>query len=621
MTAEPNRQGIPTALPYEHRIGVTGHRDLEDPAAVRSAVDALLERLHEIFCEASKFPLGPASGPGSKAPTARWWLARCLKIIWRSMPLAERQITPERRTPVEWTIVSSLAAGADRIVAEAVLDNERIDGRRRLEAVLPLAQEDYERDFATDDLQSFRRLLNRAAETTVRDDERSDTSRVPPGEARRRAYRRAGRAVADTCEILIAIWDGAEEKNGVGTAATVRYAVERNRLVLWVDAKNPSRPVLLLVPDHTRPRAWREEPMPRTAKELSRSFHGLAAYNRDSAHDTERAREIVANETAALHAAAARTGLSAECLGPLIQILLPHYARADQLAARYQALYTTAARWLYGLAAVAVTIPVLQILFFPDQSWIIGFEVLALIVILALLEIGRHDAWHDKWLQDRHLAERFRTAMFMVLVDVAGPRRAQPLERFLPFYDAVGAWVAHVAARLSREASQHRCGVDQVEPLRDFVLRAWIDGQTEHHRSSVERHRGLSRRAHRIGLVLFLVTLVAASLHAVGIGHVEDTREFSAWGVLGFTLIALSIALPAWGVAVHAINSMLDRDRISARAESMSRILRHQIARDIEQAGSFEELRDAVGRAGELLLRENYEWLTSLAFQELHRPG
>ncbi|MDH3438979.1 MAG: hypothetical protein OEN48_18640, partial [Betaproteobacteria bacterium] len=481
----------------------------------------------------------------------------------------------------------------------------------------------YATDFAADDLQSFHRLLNRAAETTALDDGRSDTLPVAPDEARRQAYLRAGRAVADTCEILIAVWDGAEGANGVGTAAIVRYAVERNRSVLWVDANDPSKPVRWLIPndDDASPRAWRAAPMPATAKDLSLSFHGLAAYNRDPAHDSARAREIAARETATLYAVAARTGLAADCLAPLIRTLLPHYARADQLAARYQALYTTAARWLYGLAAVAVTIPVLQVLFLPDQSWIIGFEVLALLVILALLEIGRHDAWHDKWLQDRHLAERLRTAMFMVLVDVAGPRRTAPLERFLPFYDAVGAWVGHAAARLTREASTLRCHVDQVGPLRDFVLRAWIDGQTEHHQNSVGRHRGLSRRAHRVGLVLFVVTLVAASLHAVGIGHVEDARELSAWGVIGFTLIALSIALPAWGVAVHAINSMLDRDRISARAERMCRILEYEIARDIEQATSFEELRDAVGRAGELLLRENYEWLTSLAFQELHRPG
>jgi hypothetical protein len=610
------------SLPYEFRIGVTGHRDLGDPAAVRSAVDALLEQLHDLLSSATEFPFGSRSAHGSKARNARWWLARCLKIVWRSMPLATRHVAPERRTRVDWTIVSSLAAGADRIVAEAVLDNERFDGQRRFETVLPLEQSDYEKDFAGDaDLNAFRRLLSRADETTELRSPQHDSPSMTSGEARRRAYLRAGRAVVDTCEILIAVWDGDEKANGVGTAAIVRYAVERNRFVLWVDANDPSKPVLSLVADDASPRGWRALPIPNTAKELSRSFHSLAAYNRDSAHDSERAREIVAKEAAPLREAAAKAGLSADCIAPLIQVLLPHFARADQLAARYQSLYTSAARWLYGLAAVAVTIPVLQLLFLPDEIWIIGFEVLTLLVILALLEIGRHDAWHAKWLQDRHLAERLRTAMFMVLVDVAGPRRAQPLERFLPFYDAVGAWVGQVATRLTREASKHRCEVDRVEPLREFVLRAWIDGQTKHQRSSVERHRGLSHRAHRVGVVLFVVTLVAASLHAVGVGHVEDVHELSGWAVLGFMLIALSIALPAWGVAVHAINGMLDRDRIGARAQSMCRILQYEISRDIEQAVSFEELRDAVERAGELLQRENYEWLTSLAFQDLHRPG
>jgi len=621
MKSELEMSRSPAALPYELRIGITGHRHLVDPGAVRVAIDALLEQMHEVFSEAARSPVGPAGGPGTGARTARWWLARCLKFIWRSLPLTEREVPPERRTPIEWTVVSPLAAGADQIVAEAVLDNEGIEGRRRLEALLPFAQEDYEADFAADDLQALRRFVNLADATTVLGRESSEPPTVSAEEIRQRAYLRAGRAVADACEILIAVWDGNEDAAGVGTAAIVHYAVERKRFVLWVNAKDPSKPVVRLVPDDTISRAWREVPMPNTAEELSYGFHSLAAYNRDAAYDSGDAREIIAKETAALHSFAAKTGLAADCLAPLIRILLPHYARADQLASRYQTLYTNAARWLYGLAAIAVSIPVLQLLFLPDKTWIIGFEVLALLVILALLEIGRHDAWHDKWLQDRHLAERLRTTMFMVLVDVAGPRRLRRMDRFLPFYDAVGAWVGQATTRLVREASQHRCEVEQVGSLREFVLRAWIDGQAAHQQSSVERHRGLSRRAHRIGLVLFLVTLVAASLHAVGVGHVEDVHELSAWTVFGFVLIALSIALPAWGVAVHAINTMLDRDRIGARAESMCRILRHEMARDIEQAGSFEELRDAVERAGDLLLRENYEWLTSLAFQELHRPG
>jgi hypothetical protein len=53
----------------------------------------------------------------------------------------------------------------------------------------------------------------------------------------------------------------------------------------------------------------------------------------------------------------------------------------------------------------------------------------------------------------------------------------------------------------------------------------------------------------------------------------------------------------------------------------MRRILQYEVARNIEQAGSFEDLREAIEEAADLLTRENYEWLTSLAFQELHRPG
>ena len=60
MTTEPQHLAAAESLPYELRIGVTGHRELANPDAVRLAVNGLLEQLHAIFSAASEYPFGPA---------------------------------------------------------------------------------------------------------------------------------------------------------------------------------------------------------------------------------------------------------------------------------------------------------------------------------------------------------------------------------------------------------------------------------------------------------------------------------------------------------------------------------------------------------------------------------
>ena len=92
------------------RVGVTGHRSLDDVDAIEAAVDAILDRL----------PAGPIE------------------------------------------VRSSLAEGADRIVVERVL--RRPGGR--LVAILPLDAEDYADDFG-ESVAEFDDLLAAAADVEV----------------------------------------------------------------------------------------------------------------------------------------------------------------------------------------------------------------------------------------------------------------------------------------------------------------------------------------------------------------------------------------------------------------------------------------------------------------------
>lgn len=117
-------------------------------------------------------------------------------------------------------VVSNLAEGADRLVAELVLARPGA----RLEVVLPLPAAAYVRDFEAEASQRrFTELLDQASWVIV--------VQQVAGEAREVAYERAGRAIVDTSDVLVALWDGEPARGRGGTAEIVQYALDHDVLV------------------------------------------------------------------------------------------------------------------------------------------------------------------------------------------------------------------------------------------------------------------------------------------------------------------------------------------------------------------------------------------------------
>jgi hypothetical protein len=159
------------------RIGVTGHRVLADTNLVAVGIEKALARVE-------------GSHPG-----------RAL------------------------IVVSALAEGADRLVAEAVLRRPEA----RLEAVLPLPRFDLLADFTTPESKAeFLRFLDRAdfvTELAARADHD-------------KAFAAASGRMLDAVDVLIAVWDGAAAQGAAGTADVVARARARYMPLAWVHAGN-----------------------------------------------------------------------------------------------------------------------------------------------------------------------------------------------------------------------------------------------------------------------------------------------------------------------------------------------------------------------------------------------
>jgi nucleoside 2-deoxyribosyltransferase len=191
------------SIPYRVRIGVTGHRKLDDPAAVEALVKQSIDaEVEGLLPEDARLKMERARRAGTAA--------------------------------ISFSVLSSLAEGADRVVARAVLSYPHA----HLEAVLPMTLEDYMEDFATEaSRKDFAKLLSQCNEPVLLRkrrirDECSDA--YGQEELRKDAYARAGRYVVDHCDVLVAIWDGEPTRDRGGTAEIVEYAQEQNRPVLRV---------------------------------------------------------------------------------------------------------------------------------------------------------------------------------------------------------------------------------------------------------------------------------------------------------------------------------------------------------------------------------------------------
>lgn len=119
----------------------------------------------------------------------------------------------------EFVGVSSLAAGADQLFAEAVLQRNN-----QLHAVIPC--QGYELTFTNDaTLHLYTRLLDSATFVEV-------LTYPRPGEE---AFLAAGYRVVSLSDILVAVWDGLEAQGVGGTADIVRRAYECKKevFVIW----------------------------------------------------------------------------------------------------------------------------------------------------------------------------------------------------------------------------------------------------------------------------------------------------------------------------------------------------------------------------------------------------
>ena len=136
----------------------------------------------------------------------------------------------EQRFPGQaWTVLSSLAEGADQMVARLVIERQPM---ATLIVPLPFPEEEYLRDFSNaESRQVFWRLFGIARQVIY-------CQQLPTHED---SYVAAGEYICEHCDVLIALWDGKAARGKGGTADIVQQARRHRLPLIWVYCINQAK--------------------------------------------------------------------------------------------------------------------------------------------------------------------------------------------------------------------------------------------------------------------------------------------------------------------------------------------------------------------------------------------
>lgn len=159
------------------KIGVTGHRFLDETNKIVKAVDQALRKIAENF-----------------------------------------------GTP--FIVLTALAEGADRLVAHRA---KAMQEDTHLIVLLPLKMEDY--------LDDFESLTSKAEFVNLLEiaDEIFEPEEIKSNE---QAYWETGKKIVEQCDVLVAIWDGKAAQGEGGTGDVVALARDQGRPLAWIHTGN-----------------------------------------------------------------------------------------------------------------------------------------------------------------------------------------------------------------------------------------------------------------------------------------------------------------------------------------------------------------------------------------------
>ncbi len=532
-------------------IGVTGHRDLrpEDCALYRA-------RARELFADLRR------RYPG----------------------------TPLR-------VISALAEGADRLIAE-----EALDAGHEVVVPLPFDPSEYERDFPPT-VAEFRTLLARVPAEhvfVVAAPADSSGAQSPAGADRDAHYAAVGAYIANHCHILVAVWDGFVRPNGAGTSMVVglKLSSEDGGPVYHVRAR---RAQFDAPPDLVSSVGECNWTFPEGVGEatLDSMCSRLDRFNSDPARD--RRAPLAAESAAGL-----LPELEARPVGD--RVIATTFGWADQLANHYRRVTHGVLRAVLLLAAALALTFELYAEIFPERILpTLYLGVFAAITVLYYWQKAK-DA-QGRYLDYRAVAEGLRVQFYWRLAGLPEQVSSSYLRKQLD------------ELRWIREALRGAGAIPPTTAMApNLVLGFWMKGQTEYYRSRAVRQERRFHRIERNSARLLATGLAATASLVLFWGWYERMPRLHHWVVLvmGFAPIGAALCeayAEKFGLRTQA-NQYARFAAVFGRAE---RIVERWEA-DPDAATRHAVQLELVRELGREALMENGDWVLLLRERPIVLP-
>jgi hypothetical protein len=482
----------------------------------------------------------------------------------------------DNHTATPLLVLSPLAEGADRLVAQVALEQGA-----RLVVPLPLAREEYERDFETQESKNdFSDLLKQAWKCFELPLLQGNTlpSIRDHGPGRDKQYTQVGAYIARHSHILIALWDGEQTGLDGGTGQIVDfklngipapYARELKPLdivdngpvyhIVTPRTKNPNpkgTPFNLII---RFPIGWKssESSSESLEKAYGRILEQMDTFNDDARRLTKRRtsnlktnRDFAIPEPESLD------------LSETARFILDQYAVADTLALYFQKRrrYTLITLFLVAVLAVLSFEVYAHLLAHP---FVLAIYPLSLASAVALYLLARRKDFQNKHLDYRALAEGLRVQLFWNLAglsdEVADHYLRQHRTELEWIRNAIRGWnvLAEPDCVSGNPADEARGSAAKV----GFVLKHWIDEQRAFFDRATRRDHGKLARRENLAQSLFGFGLVLAVLVVALHLLLPDFGESSYWRRLLIVVMGITPAIAA------AIGGYAEKMAFSAQAK------------------------------------------------------
>jgi len=546
----PHSQQVFSDIPFRVRVGVVGARNLVN-------TETLTNKLREIFSQ---------------------------EIPKLYNEESRKRINKAKRTSLAFSVLTTLAGDAERLVANEVLTQRQ----GTIEVVLPCPRTAFVREFVSAEAQREFEDLFKKARRPIALKKRLVSLKMPTVERKehlREILIEAERYIVDGSDILLVVRAGKSHDDNI--ANIVEYAEDKQRPVIYISALTPY-----------------EITNERRQGLNASAIKGLDAFNVFSINSEEQASYI---ENVYQDLFASLADIEEKSKKHVRECLLPFYVRASKLAKKNQKIYQRAGLLVYSFSATTVAAVALGTLVHKLSLWAFGFEFLLLLMILITVLWADRMRSHRKWIENRFLAERLRAAQFLAACET----EVTPI-RVLPYLTGKGQfddWTLIAFNEIWQRLPAMKGGSDvDVEKRKEFIREHWLEDQLKFHKKKTQKAHRLNNRLERLGIVVFGFALLAAALHLIFF------NINSEWMELPLTFAA--IVLPAVGAAIGGIRTHREYSRLAKRSENMAQNLT-ELKESLRKAAKPEEFETLLREIEEMMLIETWDWLMLMRFAKL----